>query len=102
MGLDHHCWYISSCVGAGNLRHFILLLACVVAGTSYGLALGAALGWRQRAALVAHTRASIAGLARFHPALRLLVFALWWLLTAPPRLALWAFFTGGERCSLPY
>ena len=56
MDLDHHCLYLSSCVGAANLRHFLVFLAFLVAGAAYGLSLGLLLGWRDRAVLWRHTR----------------------------------------------
>jgi hypothetical protein len=42
-------------VGAANLRHFLLFLSYLVAGTGYGVALGLLLGWRERGALWRHT-----------------------------------------------
>lgn len=48
--------YLNSCVGADTLRHFILLLAWLAAALAYCLGLGAAMGARERAAILAHTR----------------------------------------------
>lgn len=49
------CRYVNNCVGAANLRHFILLLLYVVLSTAYGLAAGLAMGWADRSALLRHT-----------------------------------------------
>lgn len=38
------------------MRHFLLCLLWLVAGAAYGAAIGAALGWQRRTAVVAHTR----------------------------------------------
>lgn len=48
--------YLSNCCGAANLRHFLLFLTYVVLGASYGLLMGAAMGWKDRRVLAAHTR----------------------------------------------
>ncbi|PSC74032.1 S-acyltransferase 11 isoform B [Micractinium conductrix] len=93
MELDHHCWYINNCAGAGNMRHFLLCLLWLVAGAAYGAAIGAALGWQRRTAVVAHTRWVLQRLGGLHPLLRVLGFCLYWLLSAPRWLACLIFFT---------
>lgn len=40
------------------------------------------------------------GTGRFHPVLRVLCFSLYWVLSAPTWLALWAFFTGSASLLL--
>ncbi|KAL4436082.1 hypothetical protein ABPG77_005530 [Micractinium sp. CCAP 211/92] len=56
MQMDHHCWYLNSCVGADTLRHFILLLAWLAVALAYCLGLGLVMGFKYRAAILAHTR----------------------------------------------
>ncbi len=53
--LDHHCWYMNNCIGAANLRNFLLFLAWLLTGSGYGFTLGLLMGWRDRRALWQHT-----------------------------------------------
>ena len=48
VGLDHHCVFIGSCVGAGNRRAFMVFVFWTVAGCVYVAALSSALLWRRR------------------------------------------------------
>ncbi|KAL4422461.1 hypothetical protein ABPG75_008658 [Micractinium tetrahymenae] len=91
--MDHHCWYLNSCVGADTLRHFILLLLWLAAALAYCLGLGLAMGTQQWPAILAHTRRVARGGGQYPLALRLPFFSLTWLFSAPPRLGWWAFFT---------
>lgn len=50
------CRYLNSCVGADTLRHFILLLAWLAVALAYCLGLGLVMGFKYRAAILAHTR----------------------------------------------
>lgn len=47
-GLDHHCVFIGSCVGAGNRRAFMVFVYWTVAGCAYVAALSLALLWQRR------------------------------------------------------
>lgn len=48
-GLDHHCVFIGSCVGAGNRRAFVVFVYWTVIGCVYVYLLSAMLLWQRRA-----------------------------------------------------
>jgi hypothetical protein len=83
LDLDHHCLYISSCVGAANDAAFAALLRWLLAGAAYSAAACAAMAWRRRRALWAHSARVWASPRGWSLPARALTFSLRWVLAAP-------------------
>jgi hypothetical protein len=81
-GLDHHCVYLGACVGAANGAAFAALLRWLLAGAAYSAAACAAMAWRRRRALWAHSARVWASPRGWSLPARALTFSLRWVLAA--------------------
>lgn len=89
-GLDHHCIFTAnSCIGAGNIRHFMAFLKLLVIGAVLSTLLSLGFGWKMRLRILHHSLDVWNGPRPFGRAIHMLTYTAQWTLFAPRILAVW-------------